>query len=182
VVALRRDMLGAISAAQLPAELAAVYPSTGPGFEIVLRALRERPRGWVPGDDYDGFVVASLHRVQTAFGPEIPTFGTYAAQPLKHALAPFGFTFWNGPTMPGRGGSFAPFVQWNLHAQSFRAVWIAGDWDNGTIDIAAGESGEPGSPHYADQNPQWVTFKRTTLPFSDAAVRAATRSTQTLTH
>jgi penicillin amidase len=181
VVAVRRDMLGAISAAQLPWELAKAYPSTGPGFEIVLRALRERPRGWVANDDYDTFVVDSLRRVQTAFGTEIPTFGTYAAQPLKHALAPFGFTFWNGPTMPGRGGSFSPFVQWNSHAQSFRAVWIAGDWDKGTIDIAAGESGEPGSPHYTDQNAGWETFARTTLPFSDEAVRAATRSTLTLT-
>ncbi len=181
VVALRRDMLGAISAAQLPGDLGKAYPSTGPGFEIVLRALRERPRGWVPNDDYDAFVVASLRRVQAAFGTEIPEFGTYAAQPLKHALAPFGFTFWNGPTMPGRGGSFAPFVQWNSHAQSFRAVWIVGDWDNGTIDIAAGESGEPGSPHYADQNANWETPTRTGLQFSDAAVKAATRSTLTLT-
>jgi penicillin G amidase len=181
VVALRRDLLAAIAAAHLPAPLASAYPSTGPGFEIVVRALRERPRGWVPNDDYDAFVVASLRRVQTALGPQIPPFGTYAAQPLKHALAPFGFTVWNGPTMPGRGGSFAPFVQWNNHAQSFRAVWIAGDWDHGTIDVAAGESGEPGSPHYADQNATWVQFGRTTLPFSDAAVRAATRSTLTLT-
>ena len=180
-VAVRRDMLGAISAAQLPAELAKAYPSTGPGFEIVLRALRERPRGWVPNDDFPAFVVASLHRVQSAFGADIPEFGTYAAQPLKHALAPFGFSFWNGPTMPGRGGSFAPFVQWNSHAQSFRAVWIAGEWDNGTIDIAAGESGEPGSPHYADLNAQWISSGRAVLPFSDAAVRAATRTTLTLT-
>jgi len=139
----------------------------------LLRALRERPRGWVRNDDYDTFVIDSLRRVQTALGPEIPTFGTYAAQPLKHALAPFGFTFWNGPVMPGRGGSFAPFVQWNSHAQSFRAVWIAGDWDAGTIDIDAGESGEPGSPHYTDQSDAWANFKRTPLPFSDAAVRAA---------
>jgi penicillin amidase len=60
-------------------------------------------------------------------------------------------------------------------------VWIAGDWDKGTLDIAAGQSGEPGSPHYADQNANWNAFGRTTLPFSDAAVRAATVSTLTLT-
>ncbi len=181
VVAVRRDLLGAISAAHLPGQLANVYPATSPGFEVVLRALREHPRGWVPNDDYDAFVVDSLRRVQKSLGADIPTFGTFAAQPLKHALAPFGFTFWNGPVMPGRGGSFAPFVQWNIHAQSFRAVWIAGDWDHGVMDVAAGESGEPGSPHYADQNAKWVKFERTTLPFSDAAVRAATQSTLTLT-
>ena len=181
VVAVRRDMLSAIAAAHLPQKLAKAYPPSSPGFEVVLRALRERPRGWVPHDDWDQFVVESMRRVGTQFGGEIPAFGTYAAQPLLHPLAALGFNAWNGPTMPGRGGSFAPAVQWNGHAQSFRAVWTPGDWDNGTIDIAAGESGEPGSPHYADQNAKWVNFERTTLPFSDAAVRAATKSTLTLT-
>jgi penicillin amidase len=181
VVALRLDMLGTLSAEHLPVWLAPHYPGSGPGFEIVLRALRERPRGWVPGDNYDAFVVASLRRVQTALGAEVAPFGTYGAQPLTHPLASLGFSVWNGPTMPGRGGSFAPAVQWNNHGQSFRAVWIAGDWDHGTIDIDAGESGEPGSPHYTDQTAGWIRFARTPLPYSDAAVRAATVSTLTLT-
>jgi len=180
VVALRRDMLGTLAAQHLPAALAPYYPGSGPGFEIVLRALRERPRGWVPGDDYDAFVVASLRRVQTTLGTDIIPFGIYAAQPLTNALASLGFSAWNGPTMPGRGGTFAPAVQWNNHGQSFRAVWIAGDWDRSTIDIDAGESGEPGSPHYADQTAAWIRFARTPLPFSDGAVRAATVSTLTL--
>ncbi|HEY0613328.1 MAG TPA: penicillin acylase family protein [Candidatus Elarobacter sp.] len=180
-VALRRDMLAALAERHLSKRLAAVYPPTGPGFEIVLRALRERPRGWVARDDYDAFVIQSMKRVAARYRGEIPTFGEYAAQPLAHPLAPFGLKAWNGPTMPGRGGSFAPAVQWNGHAQSFRAMWIAGDWDNGTIDIDAGESGEPGSPHYADQTPGWIRFARTPLPFSDAAVQAATRTTLTLT-
>ena len=181
VVALRRDMLGAVVAAHLPGSLRDTYPASSPGFEVVLRALRERPAGWVPHDDYDAFVVASLRRVQASFGGEIPPFTTYAAQPLAHPLAAFGLRQWNGPTLPGRGGSFAPAVQWNGHGQSFRAVWVAGDWDNGTIDIDAGESGEPGAPHYADQSDGWTRFQRTPLPFSDAAVRAAAQTTLTLT-
>ncbi|MBV8751119.1 MAG: penicillin acylase family protein, partial [Candidatus Eremiobacteraeota bacterium] len=182
VVALRREMLGTLAAEHLPAWLAPAYPSSSPGFEVVLRALRERPRGWVPHDDYGAFVLDSLRRTQKQLGTTVPVFGTYAAQPLEHPLAPFGFgTIWNGATLPGRGGSFAPAVQWNGHAQSFRAVWIAGDWDHGTIDVDAGESGEPGSPHYSDQSAAWVRFDRTPLPFSDAAVRAATVATLTLT-
>ncbi len=184
VVALRRDMVAELARLHLPAELARIEPPSGAGFEVVLRMLRERPRGWVPHDDYDAFVLASLRRVGAALrakpDADVPPFGAYAAQPLKHALAPFGFAFWNGPTMPGRGGSFAPAVQWNDHAQSFRAFWIAGDWDRGTIDIDAGESGEPGSPHYTDQTAGWERFAQTTLPFSDAAVRAATVTTLTL--
>ncbi|HTD34989.1 MAG TPA: penicillin acylase family protein [Candidatus Elarobacter sp.] len=181
VVALRLDMLSALASAHLPPDLARVYPPTSPGFEVVLRALRERPRGWVPGDDYDRFVTASLRRVAKRFGSAVPEFGTYAAQPLEHPLAPFGLRAWNGTTFPGHGGSFAPAVQWNGHSQSFRAIWIAGDWDRGTIDIPAGESGEPGSPHYADLAGDWMHFARTPLPFSDQAVRAATRATLTLT-
>ncbi|MDB5069241.1 MAG: Penicillin acylase like protein [Candidatus Eremiobacteraeota bacterium] len=182
-VALRADMLVALTTAHLPERLAHAYLPTAssPGFEVVLRALRERPRGWVPRDDYGLFVMQSLRRVRTRFPGDIPPFSEYGAQPLAHPLAPFGFTAWNGPTLPGRGGSFAPAVQWHGHAQSFRAVWIAGDWDHGTIDVAAGESGEPGSPHYADQSGGWIRFERTALPFSDAAVRAATRSALTLT-
>ena len=181
VVALRRRMIAQLAAYHLPADLAAAYPPTSPGFEVVLRALREKPRGWVPHDDYDAFIVATMRHVQSSFGTTIPTFGDFAAQPLTHSLAAFGFTFWNGPTMPGRAGGFAPAVQWNGHAQSFRAMWIVGDWDNGTIDIDAGESGEPGSPHYADQTAGWVSFVRTPLPFSDGAVQAATVKTLTLT-
>jgi penicillin amidase len=180
VVALRREMLTMLAEAHLPPKLAAKFPPSSPGFEIVLRALRERPRGWVVRDDYDGFVTDALHRTQPRLGGTPATFGEYAAQPLLHPLAAFGFSGWNGPTLPGRGGSFAPAVQWNGHAQSFRAVWIAGDWEHGTIDIASGESGEPGSPHYHDQSDDWIHFARNALPFSDAAVRATTRSTLTL--
>lgn len=182
-VALRLDMVVGLTTMHLPERLAHAYLPTAssPGFEVVLRALRERPRGWVPRDDYDLFVMQSLRHVRSRFPGDIPPFSEYGAQRLAHSLAPFGFTAWNGPTLPGRGGSFAPAVQWQGHAQSFRAVWIAGDWDHGTIDIAAGESGEPGSPHYADQSATWIAFGRTTLPFSDEAVRAATRSKLTLT-
>jgi penicillin amidase len=181
IVALRLNLLGALASAHLPADLARVYPPTSPGFEVALRALRERPRGWVARNDYDAFVVDGLRRVAKQLGNPVPTFGMWAAQLIAHPLAPFGFTAWNGPTFPGRGGSFAPAVQWNGHGQSFRALWIAGDWDAGTIDIDAGESGRPGSPHYTDQASTWASFGRTPLPFSDAAVQRATVLTLTLT-
>ena len=173
---LRADIMNALAAAHLPPEVAAATGS----FEVALRALRERPRGWVPHDDYDGFITISLRRVQARFGPTIPTFGTYGAMTLAHPLAAFGLRAWNGATLFGHGGSFAPAVQWRGHGQSFRALWIAGDWDASSIDIDAGESGEPGSRHYADQTAKWQARERTTLPFSDDAVRAATISTLTL--
>jgi len=181
IVALRLQLVNDLVRLHLPDDLAAAYIGDGPAFEVLLRALRERPRGWVPHNDYAAFVVAGMRRTQQRLGGTIPTFGTWAAQPLAHPLAPFGFRFWNGPTLPGHGGSFAPAVQWHGHAQSFRAVWIAGAWDESTIEIDAGESGEPGAPHYTDQTAAWIAGRTITLPFSDGAVTKATTATLTLT-
>ncbi len=159
-------------------DVAAQYIGSSATLTVPLRALRERPRGWVV--DWDWFAVNALRSAVAAVGTPTPVFGVWAAQPLTHPLAPFGLSWWNGPTLVGRGGAYAPAVQNRGHGQSFRAEWIAGDWDAGTIDLDAGESGEPGSPHYADQSRAWERFERATLPFSDAAVNAATRATLTL--
>jgi len=181
VVVLRRAALGMLVSQHLDREAAQAYYEDSIDFSVLLRALRERPRGWVAGDDYDAFLVAALVRARAAIGgATIPPFGTFAGWTVQHPLAAFGFALWNGPHFTGRGGSFAPAVQWNGHSQSFRALWIAGDWDAGGIDIPAGESGEPGSPHYRDLGARWEARKRTALPFSDAAVRRATRDTLTL--
>jgi penicillin amidase len=71
-------------------------------------------------------------------------------------------------------------VQGITLGQSFRAVWDVGDWDAGGIDLPLGESGEPGSPHYADGAGPWQRHELTPLPFSDRAVAQATRTTLTL--
>ncbi|HYZ15205.1 MAG TPA: penicillin acylase family protein [Candidatus Acidoferrum sp.] len=182
VAALRIDMLNALAQMHMPRDVALAYVGQSSSLVVPLRALREMPRGWVPADDWDGFVVQSLRRVRATLGETPPPFGTYGALPLLHPLAPFGFRLWNGPTLTGAGGRYAPAVQWDGHGQLFRALWIAGDWDAGTIDIDAGESGEPGSPHYDDQTDPWERGARSTLPFSDAAVAAATKTLLTLTH
>jgi len=123
-----------------------------------------------------------MQRARTALGgSSIPAFGTYAAWTVQHPLAGLGFIIWNGPHFTGHGGSFAPAVQWNGHSQSFRALWIPGDWEAGGIDIPSGESGEPGSPHYRDLGTRWEAQARTPLPFSDLAVARATHHTLTLT-
>jgi penicillin amidase len=183
IVAVRRAALAMLVADHLPpADAAAYLGGDEPALMVLVRALRERPRGWVPGDDYDAFLVAAMQRARSEIKADaVPAFGTYGGWTVAHPLAMVGFSVWNGPHFAGHGGSYAPAVQWNGHSQSFRALWIPGDWDAGGIDIPSGESGEPGSEHYRDLGARWERNERTPLPFSDAAVAKAAVHALTLT-
>jgi len=54
------------------------------------------------------------------------------------------------------------------------------DLDHSTLNVLTGEAGDPLSPYYMDQWPYWYRGTTFQLPFSDAAVRAATAHTLTL--
>jgi penicillin amidase len=164
--------------------LAAAYQASANNADLVLlmRVLRERPRGWWRRSDYDDLLVGSLKSAVAARGPRmLQTWGEYGHVTVKHALANLGFTFLNGATFPGDGDSFGLHVQTADHSQSFRAVWDVGNWDAGGIVIPSGESGEPGSGHYTDLSATWLRQRLVPLPFSDSAVRASARMTLTLT-
>ncbi|HTX59328.1 MAG TPA: penicillin acylase family protein, partial [Verrucomicrobiae bacterium] len=99
---------------------------------------------------------------------------------IEHPLAPLRFGFLNGATLPGDGDEYSIHVQEPGFSQSFRAVWEVGDWDAGGIVIPSGESGEPGSGHYTDLTATWLSGRLVPLPFTPAAVAAATTATLVL--
>jgi penicillin amidase len=168
--------------AHLPPALAARYLAADSRFPLLMRALRERPRGWFAGDDPDAFLAAEVRSIVGRYGRDgvATPYGDTFAVMAKHPLASFGFAMWNGPRLRGQGGRFAPAVQAATFGQSFRAVWDVGNWDAGGIDIPLGESGEPGSPHYRDLAARYARHALTPLPFSDAAVARAGVSTLVL--
>ena len=94
---------------------------------------------------------------------------------IHHALSRVNFHVLDGARLPGNGWSDTIHVQTDGVNQSFRAVWDIGNWDAGGIVIANGESGQPGSGHYTDQTPTWISGKLVPLPYSKAAVDAAAR-------
>ncbi len=155
----------------------------GAAYVALMRALRERPHGWVPNDDYDGFLIASMHdaidllRRHRAYDDTWATFGERTAQ---HPLASLGFSMWNGVRFPGLGDPYSLHVQAPANAQSFRAVWDVGNWSAGGIVIPQGESGEPGSSHYRDGAAVWLQGDLVPLPFTDGDVAKAAESTLTL--
>ncbi len=170
-------------AAHLSSATATGYLRDGPAFVTLMRALRERPRGWFPHDDPDAFLVASVLSSVTLFGgPDAlaTPYGTAYAVTALHPFAAFKLHFWDAQPFPGSGGSYSPAVQALVLTQSFRAVWDVGAWDAGGIDLPLGESGEPGSPHYTDGVTGWLRNDLTPLAFTPAAVAKATTATLTL--
>jgi penicillin amidase len=173
------DLIGS----HLTTPYANAYLADGPAFVTLMRALREQPRGWFPHDDRDAFLVAEVRRTISLWNgidAVAQPYGVAYAVQAKHPLSSFGYHGWDGPIVNGRGGSYAPAVQGLVLGQSFRAVWEAGNWDGGGIDIPLGESGEPGSPHYRDLAPRYAVHALTPLPYSDAAVARAARGTLVL--
>jgi penicillin amidase len=152
----------------------------GEAFVATLRALRERPRGWVPNDDYDAFLVraarASLEDLRHRHLLGV-TWGDAGARTARHPLSFIGIDAFNGVRFPGGGDGYSPHVQAPQNAQSFRAVWDVGNWNAGGMVIPLGESGEPGSPHYRDLAPTWLAGTLVPLPFGDPAVRRAAAET-----
>jgi len=124
-------------------------------------------------DDFPAYMAAHPRVVQQ-------TWSLAGATTVKHPLAALGITFLNGSTFPGNGDIYTIHVQNQGFSQSFRAVWDVGNWDAGGITIPQGESGWPGSGHYTDEARAWMKGELLPLPYSRAAVDAATRERLTL--
>lgn len=53
-----------------------------------------------------------------------------------------------------------------VHGASYRQVFDLADWDRGVATSVPGQSGQPGSPHYADLLPLWAEGKYFPLAYS----------------
>jgi penicillin amidase len=158
-------------------DAADAYHHSSDDIVVMMRALRERPKGFFRSDDADEFLVDALRSVAGALQKPWREAGSV---PIRHPLVLLGINWFNGVTLPGDGDGYSVHVQVQQHGQSFRAVWDAGNWDAGGIVIPSGESGRPGSEYYTDLSATWIAQKLEPLPFTDAAVNAAARHHLTL--
>jgi penicillin G amidase len=67
------------------------------------------------------------------------------------------------------------------HGASFRMVVDVGDWDRSVFINTPGQSGDPGSPHYADLAPVWGRRDYVPMLYGREAVDAATETIIALT-
>jgi penicillin G amidase len=145
---------------------------SAPSLYAALEALRNGDAASSLGADLAGELYYA--------GDAKESWGRAGAVNVEHPLAPLHFGFLNGATLPGAGDEYTIRLQEPGFAQSFRAVWAAGDWDAGGIAIPSGESGRPGSAYYQDESGAWIAGRMEPLPFSPAAVAKAARATLTL--
>jgi penicillin G amidase len=106
---------------------------------------------------------------------------------FSHALAGGGrllnWFFSRGPVRVGGDGMTIDKTTTNLRrpyetseGASYRQILDVGAWDGSLAVNTTGQSGHPASPHYFDQNPLWQQGRYHSVPFSRAAVEAATAS------
>jgi penicillin amidase len=119
------------------------------------------------GDDPAGWSWGKLH--VTVFRHPLSTLGPAYAKAFDLGPVP---RAGDGST-PNAASYNAKFEQ--VGGASYRQVFDLADWDRAVATSTPGQSGQPGSPHYADLLPLWAEGKYFPLAFSRARVEEVTR-------
>jgi penicillin amidase len=155
--------------------------------------LRAQPPDWFPRswDDEIGEALSdAVHLLQSKHGSNVSAWAWGKIRPLTltHPFGqrkPFDRIFNLGP-IPWGGDCNTPSQAAVLPLDptanpafiaSLRMVVDVGEWENSRFVLPGGQSGNPFSPHYADQFPLWQRGESIPIPWSPAAVEQATRDT-----
>jgi penicillin amidase len=152
------------------------------------RVLMERPPAWLPKEfkNYAELLRACYDDARALMmndlGPDETkwTWGRFQKMSFNHPLAGvpiIGQQFLIAP-LPQNGSPGSINVGQSV---SMRFIADTSDWDNTRHSITLGESGNPKSPHWKDQLPEWQAANPRAFPFNDAAINAATKETIVLT-
>jgi penicillin amidase len=184
--AMRRAFADKVFEAALGAERAKAY--SWPNRDTVIDTLvTARPVEWLPKEysTYADFLLACWNDARTELA------GSAGADDTQwtwgRVVPPIRFSH-PLEQLPGAGSRFAiaPLPEFTdgsgetVNAGvyvSMRFIADLSDWDRSRQGIALGESGDPSSPHWADQLSSWRAVKTPTFPFSSAAVARATVQT-----
>ncbi|HVT98057.1 MAG TPA: penicillin acylase family protein [Acidobacteriaceae bacterium] len=148
--------------------------------------LTNQPAAWLPAEykTWDDFLTDLVRRGLAAqHAPsDLRTWRYGYAYPVVvehplYRLLPW-FQRWTGTGVLPQSGDGTTVKQ--VHRTFGPSQRFTIDWSNidgATENITMGESGDPLSPYYRDQWPYWYNGKTFAMPFSDAAVAAATAHT-----
>ena len=155
------------------------------------RLIAERPSAWLPAGvkSYAELLDSAHADARAALAKRLGadesawTWGREFQVRFQHPLAgvPFVGSQFAVQPFPQRG-SPGPLASVNVGAGvSMRLIADPSDWDRTQHGISLGESGDPRSPHYQDQLPDWRAVTPRPFPFTRAAVGRAAKETRVYT-
>ena len=189
----RDSQAGPIYAYWLPALQDAVYAPHVPkelrkelanksGLPTMFRALEHPDAAWFgenPEATRNAILVKTFAQAVAQVKKRWPNveqmrYGAMHAATFRHPIA--GEIAWNVGPFERTGDVNTPnntryddrFQQ--VHGATYRQLFDLADWDKGLATSAPGQSGQPGSPHYADLAPLWAEGRYFPLAFSRAKV------------
>ena len=163
----------------------------------LVRLLREQPPGWFPAgwdEELRRALRAAADRLGSRCGPDPARWAWGEVRPLtfRHPVSerkPLGRVFdlgpypWGGDTntvSPAVVDPADPTANPDGSVASLRMAIDVGEWDLSRFVLPGGQSGNPFSPHYADQMPLWRKGDALPIHWSPEAVARATRHTLVL--
>jgi penicillin amidase len=124
---------------------------------------------------------AALAKLTAAFGPEGPKWKWGAVHQVEFRHPVDRPEFHVPPFARGGSADTVNAASWRAvrpfatnHGASFRQVLDFADWDRSVMTNVPGESGDPASKHYRDLVTGWRDGRHHPMPYSRAAVEAAT--------
>jgi penicillin amidase len=163
------------------------------GVPVMLAALAKPDRFWFGDDPAKGrdqllrrTFASAVQKTEKALpgGMEKWSWGRLHTVRFRHPLGPldpaYDKAFSLGPvarpgdgTTPNAATHDAKFQQ--TSGATYRHLFDLADWDRGLATSAPGQSGQPGSPHYADLLPLWTEGQYFPLAFSRRKVEEVTK-------
>lgn len=186
----------AIFKAQVPAKAWPLIASRLPLLKTIEAVKTPRPR-WFGADSRTGrdavlikSLMEAVHEARERLGDDAAQWrwGKLHVAPFTHALSttPERRVLFDLPVVERSGdgntvlATSGPNFRQN-HGASFREILDVSDWDRSVATNVPGQSGQPGSTHYADLLELWAEGRYFPLLFSQAKVEATAKQRLLLT-
>jgi penicillin amidase len=188
LVAFRRAALALILEPYL-ADQTSLYQWRSTSF--LQKILTDRPGKWLPPayKSYDDLLVAAADRAVAKLAEDAKSsriqdweWRQFNSLDMLHPIGREGVlkALLSITGKPQAGTSYSVRAATKRHGPAMRFVANLGNWDESILLIPAGQSGQLGSSHYADQFPYWYEGKPIFQPFSDPAEARTRKHTLTL--
>ncbi len=158
---------------------------------FLQKILTDRPSKWLPSA-YKGYdellaaasdiAVSKLAEQSKSERAEDWAWSRFDSLDMFHPIGREGAlkSLLSITNQPQSGTAYSVRAAMKTHGPAMRFVANPGNWDESILLISAGQSGQLGSSHYADQFSYWYEGKPIFAAFSDAAEASARKHTLTL--